>query len=235
MLGEALAFPRQNDDWVRNVLIGGVLVVVSFLFFPVLLVYGYLARVLRASSNGVETAPEFDEWGDLFLEGAKLFGVALVYMLVPVVVAVFLAAFVGVLTVDLESGGGSAGVLGILAGLVILVVWVLAIYLLPAGMANMARERSFGAAFDSNVLRTAGGSADYFVAVLVAMVVGVVLGVVAALLTVVLVGVFVSFYVQVVVFYLLGRGFGDAVGTTGHDPETAAVESTESTDLADPE
>lgn len=225
MLGAALDFPRQTDDWVRNVLIGGLLLVLSFLFVPVLLVYGYMARVLRASSSGDLEAPDFDEWGDLFVEGLSMFGVAVVYTLVPVVLTGFVAAFVGVLTLDLENGGGSAGVLGLLAALVVLVVWVLALYLLPAGVTNAARERSFGAAFDLDVLRTAAGSPDYLVGVLLAGVVGVVLGVIAGLLSVVLVGIFLSFYVQVVVFYLVGRGFGEAVGALDGQPESPTTDS----------
>lgn len=229
MLGDALAFPRQNDDWVRNVLIGGVLVLLSFLLVPVFLVYGYLARVLRASSRGDPTAPDFDEWGDLFVEGVTLVVVSLVYLVVPLVLTVLFAAVVGALTLDFESvgGGGPAGILGLLAVLVIPVVWLLGVYLLPAAMTNVARERSFGAAFDVDALGAAAGSGDYFVAVLLAVVVSLVLGAIAGLLTVVLVGVFVSFYVQVVVFYLFGRGFGEAVSSLDGDPTEAPSETAE--------
>lgn len=225
MLTSALEFPRQNDDWLRNVLIGGAMLFLSFLVIPTVFVYGYLARVLRASSTGVSEAPDFDDWEGLFVEGLKQIGVVLAYLVVPLVLTVVVAAFVGALTMNLESGAGDAGVLGAVAFLVLVVLWLSVVYVLPAAMTNAAREQSFEAAFDLGALRTAALSADYVVALVLAVVVSVVLGAIASVLTVLIVGIFLSFYVQVVSFYLVGRGFGEATGTRRDDPGTAPDEA----------
>jgi E3 ubiquitin-protein ligase DOA10 len=93
---------------------------------------------------------------------------------------------------------------------------------LPAAMTNVAREQSVGAAVDFGVLRTAALSTDYFVALVLAVVVSVVLGAIAGVLAIFVVGIFVSFYVQVVTFYLVGRGFGEALDTRGNGPAVAS-------------
>ena len=54
MLSEAFAYPRRDDDWLRTVLIGGVLLLFSPLFLPALVVQGYLVRVLQGVVGGVE-------------------------------------------------------------------------------------------------------------------------------------------------------------------------------------
>lgn len=225
MISAALEFPRQNDDWLRNVLIGGAMLVLSVLVIPTVFVYGYLARVLRASSTGVSEAPDFDDWEGLFVEGLQLLGVVLAYLVVPLVLTVVVAAFVGALTMNLESGGGGPSVLGAVAFLALVVLWLSVVYVLPAAMTNASREQSFGAAFDFGVLRTAALSTDYVVALVLAVVVSLVLGAIAGVLTILVVGIFVSFYVQVVSFYLVGRGFGNAVGTRSDDPAVATAEA----------
>ncbi|MFB6205839.1 MAG: DUF4013 domain-containing protein [Haloglomus sp.] len=88
MFEEAINYPRKGEKNWTTVAVGGILSLLSFLFAPVFLVLGYGARVLRhaAADPESETAPVFDEWGDLFVDGLKQFGVAFVYLLVPGVV-----------------------------------------------------------------------------------------------------------------------------------------------------
>ena len=211
MLGDALEFPRNADDWLQTVLIGGILSALQFLVVPVFVVQGYSVRVLRNAATGTERPPSFTDWGDLIVDGLKLIVVELVYafvVLLPilVVVAVSGAAFVG------GRGGLLAGLVGVVGVLVAVVLALVAAYVLPAALANFAVEDSMAAAFDLSTVLAIAFTGDYAVAWVVAVVVGLVGGLVGGALTALVVGVFVLFYVQVVVFYLFGRGAGVAMG-----------------------
>ena len=216
MLSDALSFPRQHDDWLKTVLVGGVLTIFSFLFIPVLPVQGYLVRVLDAGVRDAETPPVFDDWGDLFVDGVLVFVIQFAYAIIPIVVIFFGTFVLG--AGALAAGGGAEGAgtgIGLLGGLVLLVGFLLSLvaaYLIPAATANFAYEDDIGAAFDLGTIREAAFTGDYFVAVVLAVVVSIVLGFVGGALSVVLVGFFVLFYLQVVVYFLFGRGFGEGLG-----------------------
>lgn len=97
MLGEALSYPKSGDDWLKTVLIGGVLYLVGgFIFITLLPVFGYFVRVLRSAANDGHEAPVFDEWGDLFVDGVKVLIIQFAYTLVPFVL-LFAGLFVGVI------------------------------------------------------------------------------------------------------------------------------------------
>lgn len=82
MFGEALRFPIAGDSALKNLLIGGVLGLLGFLLVPAFFVQGYLVRVLRVAVDGGDEPPVFDEWGDLLVDGLKLFVVTLAYFIV---------------------------------------------------------------------------------------------------------------------------------------------------------
>lgn len=228
MLGEALSYPKSGEDWLKSVIIGGVLTLLGgFIFVTILPVLGYFVRVLRSAANDEHEAPVFDEWGDLFVDGIKVLLIQLAYAIVP-----FLILFVGIFVTGIgaisatEASGIGTGI-GIF-GVVILLVGFLAIlvvsYLVPAALANFAYRDDLGAAFDFGTVIDAAFTADYFIALLLAFVVGVVLGSIGLLLSFIIVGIFVTFYVQVSVYYLFGRGFAK-----GLDLEPGGAEGAETT------
>ena len=217
MLGDALNYPIKDDTSLKTILIGGLLSIFSFLLIPIFLLQGYFLRVLEGASEGTSAAPVFDDWGELFVDGLKMFVVTLVYVFVPTVVFFGLGVVVagGALLTGDPGVLAGAGLFGLLLFFLYFVVVLLATYLLPIGLTNLAREGDVGAAFDTTVLSSVATNADYVVAVILAVVVGVVLGTVAAFLTVILIGFFIQFYVQIVALYLLGRGVGEAMGSRG--------------------
>ena len=225
MLEEAINYPRNSDDAVKTIIIGGVLTLFGFLLVPAILVLGYFGRVLRLA-GGVETEPPvFDEWGDLFVDGLKLFIVNAVYLIVPAIVmavsvgSVIVAALTGS-DVAVWSALGGAFLGFSVAGLLFLVAW----YIIPAAMANYVRTDRLGSAFAFGELKPVLLSRDYVVAWLLALGVFLAGGIVVGLLNIVplvgaLVGVFVNFYAGVVAFYLYGHGFAEAA-TPDQDRET---------------
>src|SRR5712691_9678277 len=92
-------FAFDDPRWVPKILIGGAFVFASFFIIGAFFVYGYLARLVRNVINGVQyPLPEWDDLGEYFSEGLKLFAVALIYaipLIVVVCVAVVPAVIIG--------------------------------------------------------------------------------------------------------------------------------------------
>lgn len=200
----------RGDDWITTLLIGTVLSALGFLILPAIVVNGYMVRVLAAASRGESTPPAFDRWGELFVDGLKLIAVVFVYLFAPMAASLGLSLAVGFAGFGLvgDAVGGTAGAAGTVVSLLVL---VLATYLLPAGLTNMAREDSIAAAFDLSAVGTAATSGTYLLAVVAALLVGIVLGTIGGILSLLLVGFVVTFYSQVVAYCLLGSAVGKAL------------------------
>jgi hypothetical protein len=219
MLGDALSYPRNSSDWIPTILIGGVLSVLGILVVPAFVVQGYLLRVLRSAAKDETAAPSFTDWGGLIVDGIKLFVVNVAYALVVVVPMIGLSVVLGLGNAVASAGGEPSAAANLLTGalglLFVLVVTLLGIavgYFVPAAYANFAVEENLGAAFDFSTIFAAATTSEYFVAWLLAVVVGVVGGLLGSALSILVVGVFVLFYVQVVSYYLWGRGFAEGLG-----------------------
>lgn len=216
---ELVRYPMESDDWLVTVAIGGLATLLSVFVVPIFAVTGYAVRALRAGMEDADEPPVFDEWGDLLKEGVVAAVITFVYQLIPTIVfGVAVGGSILAFATGSDAGAG-LGLFGLLGGL--FVWWVLAIvfgYIGLAGVANYAREGSFGAGFDVSVIRTVATSRDYAVAWLYVIALNVVVGVVTGLLNVVpilggIVGVFLSFYALIIAGWLLGDGFAAATGT----------------------
>jgi hypothetical protein len=225
MFGDAIRFPLSGDEGVKSVIIGGVLGFFSFLLLPIFPLQGYFVRVAKASAEGSFDAPAFDEWGDLIVDGVKVFVVTIAYFIIPTLL--FIGAFVVIGIGSIAVGGGvedpgavtsGVSVVGAVLVLVTLLVYLVFVYIYPAGIVNMARRDDIGAAFDFSTVLGAAFTADYFIAGVLAILLALVVGVLTIVLSALtfglflLLGVFVQFYVQVAFFYLFGRGYAKALG-----------------------
>jgi hypothetical protein len=213
-LERLVRYPSNDDDWVRTLLIGGLLTALSVLIVPAFLLYGYLLRVLREGMVEGQEPPGFDEWGTLLRDGVIAFLLVLVYQFVPLLVA---ALTVGGSVLAILSGsevGVGVGLFGLLAGLALSAVLALVFgYVTLIGVANYAREGEVAAAFDTTVLRAVALDGAYAVSWLYGVALLLVANVVAGLLGFVpVVGVFVVFYAQVAAAWVWGKGFADAMG-----------------------
>jgi hypothetical protein len=220
MLSDALQYPMNGDDWLPTVIIGGILSILSIFVIPIFLLQGYYVRVLHGAAHGESEAPEFDEWGDMLVDGLKLFAVNILISIALLVVIGILFALFGAGSLlaggggGAEPGTGAAGLLaamGFLGVLVFLAMMLVFGYIAPAMFANFAREDSIAAAFDVSTIIAGAATSEYLTAWVLAVIVGVVLGSIAGMLTFLIVGIFVFFYVQVVTYYLFGRGFADGL------------------------
>ena len=212
-LDEAVRYPTRSDSWIKTVLIGGVLIFLGFLLVPLFLVYGYTVRSIGAVLADDPSPPEFDEWGELFVDGALAWIISIVYLLVPLLVAGFT---VGGSIAAVATGseiGAAAGAGGLLVGLTISTILSLAFgYLAVVAIVNFAREGQFGAAFDLDVIKTVALDRDYAIAWLVSVGVFLIAGVVSSIPFVGwIITPFVSFYAAIVAADLWAGGFTRAL------------------------
>lgn len=225
MLSDALRYPVDSDGWVRTILIGGLLSLLSVLVLPAFFQQGYYVRVLRGVTNGDPTPPKFDEWLELLIDGLKLFVVNIVVALVVFAVLAVVGIMFGTGSLLLDAATadpgaaspGLFGALGALGTLVFVGATILIGYVAPGMFANFARKDSIGAAFDLSTVISGTMTEEYLVGWVLAVVVGLVLGFVASLLSLLIVGIFGLFYVQVATYYLFGRGFVEGLEADGGD------------------
>ncbi len=104
-IGRALTYFTDDKRWVEKTAIGtGVLLISTTLsifligLLGMFIFAGYMVRLLQNVRDGAQPVlPEWDQWGDDFIRGLKLFWVQLVWMLplilvfVPLFVSIFLA------------------------------------------------------------------------------------------------------------------------------------------------
>jgi hypothetical protein len=221
-------YPLASDDWIKTVGIGGVLTLFSFLLVPILPVYGYLVRVLRAGMDDSPEPPVFDNWGELVREGVVAFVVILVYQLIPLVVfAVTVGGSVAAMATGSRAGAG-LGIAGLIGGITVSGILALVFgYFGLVGLGNFARKGTLGSAFDVSLITDVALSREYAVPWLYGVGFVLVAGVVTSLLNVVpvlgaIVGVFVVFYSQICAFKLWGMGFAAATGAGG-GPDVGAT------------
>lgn len=83
-LSDLLKFPTKDPEWRTKFIWGGGLVLLSFIIpiIPLLAVGGYALKVMRQAVHGeAPSLPEWDDWGDLIVEGLKGAALILAYLI----------------------------------------------------------------------------------------------------------------------------------------------------------
>lgn len=161
MLGEAYEYTKEGlvGKWVKWILLA-----ICAIIFPLL--YGYIVRILK----GVKPAPELEDWVGLFIDGIKLFIIALIYT-IPVIIVLLLLGGGSLLAMSSQDPAvimAAVGtfLVGILAAVIVgIIVFLFAII----GAIRFARMDSMGEAFNFNaILETIGkiGWGSYIIAVI---------------------------------------------------------------------
>lgn len=144
------AFTFEDPRWINKVLIGGLFYLLAFLIVGIFFIFGYLARLARNVIAGVaHPLPEWDDLGEYFAEGLRLFGVVLLWMLpVFALVAVFIIPSIVASQMDNEA---LRNISGCMTGAMWCLVFPLSLAVtifLPAALLVTVVERRFGAAFE---------------------------------------------------------------------------------------
>ncbi|MFD1647122.1 DUF4013 domain-containing protein [Haloarchaeobius litoreus] len=235
MVVDSLKFPTKGEDGMMRAIIGGGLLLASAIIplLPQLIVNGYSLQSMRAGARNNPNPPEFEDWESLLKDGALMFGVTLVYTLIPVML-LFGVLFLGFFVFSFGAAAGSAAgeggaaagggigliVMLLLGGLAFLLL-MLAYYLMPAALVGVATEEEFMAAFDFDSVREIAFTSDYFVALVVAAVVNFLAFLVIFPLMFLLVGFPLAFIMQAGIFHYLGTVARDIATTGTGGPRTS--------------
>ncbi len=154
IISEALRYPSSN--WTK-VIILGIILIVSILIIPVFLAIGYLFRIIKATLAGINELPDFDDLGNMFVDGLKVFVVGLVYAIPLIIIGFILSAMLGVGQNTALNAGTITGfnVFSFVAVYIIYLIVGIIIGLIEfMAIANMALyDGDLGAAFKFNEIR----------------------------------------------------------------------------------
>lgn len=215
MITQSIEYLRNSEEWLKTLLIGGVLSLLSAFVIPTFIVVGYLLRVLRATMRGSEEPPVFDDWGDLTVDGLKGFVIGFVYFLVPSIIGGALVAFgvMGAIAGNSGVAGALGGLVALVGALIAFVLVLLAAYVTPAALANYAETNRLGSAFSYGELKPVLFHGTYATAWVYAFAIFVVAGIVSGLLGMTGIGAilsaFVTFYALVAAYYIIGTTWGE--------------------------
>lgn len=176
IVNDAIRYP--SSDW-KKVIILGLLILASVLIIPVFLVLGYVFRALKASIAGFDDLPEFDEWGEMLVDGLKVFVVQIAYLIVPILI-------IGVPGLIAYITGTVPIILLFLAGIIATILAIILGFMELIAIAHMAyNDSELGAAFRfSEILDVISqiGWIDYIIWYIVVLIVAGVLGFISSLL-----------------------------------------------------
>lgn len=229
-INQAIRYPMERDEWYITIVIGGILSLFSFLIIPMLLVYGFIIRVIRLRLVGEPQPPEFGDWVTLFVDGIKMAIIGLIYLLIPLIVASFT---IGGALASMATGtdvGAAIGVAGFFGGFLLTLLLVLVFgYVAVAAIVNFARTDQLGDAFDFGTIKPVIFHSDYAIAWVTAVAVLIVAGIIGGALNVIpilgwIVAAFVYFYAQIVAAGIWADGFEAARGGADVDDRVAADE-----------
>ncbi len=159
MIVDAVKYPLTDDDYLKTLVIGSLLVVGSVLVLPLFVLLGFFTRAIGNAMDG-DPPPQFEEYGSLFFDGLKLTAVFLPYLLVFVVL-LFLVSLAGSIS---EPAG-------IAAFLILVPVYFGLVYLGTSILFHFCRRRRMRDAFELRAILDTAFGLRYLVVVLLWLIV----------------------------------------------------------------
>ncbi|MDH5506378.1 MAG: DUF4013 domain-containing protein [Anaerolineae bacterium] len=139
----AFTFITKDKDWPVKILIGSLLALTGIGMIPLM---GWMVEISkRVANNDPDALPEWDNIGDLFINGLKLFGVSLVWLL-PMMAIFSCAALFSIIANPENSGESNVfGIMGVTICIsLFFVIYALALnFLLPALIGMVGEGRDF--------------------------------------------------------------------------------------------
>jgi hypothetical protein len=156
-LNHLLMFPLKEEEARKQFLIGALVYLASFIIpiIPMLCATGYMMRIMRQVLNGERPRMvEWDDWGGMLTDGARLFGVRLVFMLPVFLLLCPLMGLSIALPFIMENAGQNADWIAIVFPLIFGVFFLLFIPLslvigviLPVAEVHVTDKGEFAAGF----------------------------------------------------------------------------------------
>lgn len=153
------SFPFQDERWVGKFAVAAVLVFVGFIpFIPHIMLAGYVALLMIDVVEEDKLAlPSWDDLGQIFTHGIRLFGVGFVYWLPAILLFVigYFSMLLPVITMESELVPHGPGLVSLIGGYILgfgmmgvggVLSFAMAIFLPAAGVHTVV-EREFKAGF----------------------------------------------------------------------------------------
>ena len=162
---DLFTFPFRDPRWKEKFLIGsGLTLAGSFIpIVPILATLGYSARLARAGADNSDAAqlPEWDDWGDLFIDGLRQFGAFFLLMLPPLAIIIagqliYMGSYFGMMAIENNARSAGPVALAFMLGFFIfffsmmldtmlnLVAWLF----IPINQTHVAVTRHFATVFE---------------------------------------------------------------------------------------
>ena len=131
-----------------------ILVVLDIIPIVNFIVSGYGARVIQSTPESNEP-PKLERYGDMFIDGLKIFVAGFVYLIVPsILIALGVGSFfAGLFGLGRTGFGFAFAGLGIVVLLIGVVLLFLALIIFAIGVAHMLKTNNFGKAFAFGEIR----------------------------------------------------------------------------------
>jgi hypothetical protein len=219
LLEEAVGYAVE-DDVVKRVLIGGLLVSFSVLVVPIVYILGYYVDIIRETINDSDTPPVFstEDVGVRLKRGLGAAVVSLIYSL-PVLL-LYVAVLVGVLGVGSLSGltEGSIILALLITSVVGIVGSVYAAAVTPAALTLYADTGSITGAVSLSGMKDIVACKQYMVAFLLSLIILTVSGVIAVVVSFIpFVGFLFIGFIQFPVIVVSYRMFARAATQSGYN------------------
>jgi hypothetical protein len=203
-VGRSISYVFQDPNWIKKVLIGGLLSLIPF--FGTLIVVGYWIRIATNVANGFDLPlPEWNDFGGDFVRGLKA-AAALFIWAIPLIVLAGCGAIPSIALSGSNSAASSlAGLFTFGAFAFGFLLWIIVAFISPIIIGRVAMGGSFTDAFQ--VREVLIQARENLVPLLLAVAMAYALGIAAYFgLILCLVGyVFTSFLAYMMLSHLYGQ------------------------------
>lgn len=199
-ISDSVRYPTSD---LGKLLILGIIMIIPIVNF---IGMGYFLRALKSNLAGISELPNFDDVGELFIEGLKIFIVGIIYSIPVWIIGTGLGAGKNVImNAGMLSG---AALYALILGYVVYVILAIIIgFIEIIAVANLAyNDGEFGAAFRfSEIFEhiSSIGWADYIIWYIVVVLVSLIIGLIAVAITFVLAITIIGIILIPVLFILV--------------------------------
>ena len=218
-IGKSIGFVFEDEKWIEKVLIGGLVSLIPLV--GSFLIIGYIVKLVRNVRNGdPKPLPEWTEWGELLVDGFKLFVVYFLWSLPLIVILLFAIIPSAMMS---NSDGDASTFVGLFAtcfGCISFLYWIVLTLVSPAILIRFAETGEIGDGLNFNAILTfsKGHIGEIILVVIVGIVISSLASIVGSLLCIIGV-IFTGFWSNAVIAFMIAHiGKDDAPVTNVFEP-----------------
>lgn len=145
----AFSYAFKDEEWLKKLGIGALIMLSAFLIIPLPILYGYMIAIIRNVANGEKRPlPDWDDVGKMFTEGWILVAVILVYSL-PLIILYGIVIGAGIALTNSGSEELFVAMMSIAQCVGLVFSLVMALFG-PAVLVQFAKHGTFSSCFELN-------------------------------------------------------------------------------------